>query len=82
MTMTHVQADVLVSNKVNIPKRKHACTGILINVTLNRGFIFFLITSVQADVDCNSLSWKLMAMHKVKINIKNKNMYRIDLYLR
>lgn len=46
------------------------------------GVIFFLITSVQADVDCNSLSWKLMAMHKVKINIKNKNMYRIDLYLR
>lgn len=77
MTMTHVQADVLVSNKVNIPKRKHAC--ILINVTLNRGL--FLITSVQADVDCNSLNWKLMAMHKVKINIKNKNMYRIDLYL-
>lgn len=37
---------------------------------------------MQADVDCNSLSWKLMAMHKVKINIKNKNMYRIDLYLR
>lgn len=39
MTMTHVQADVLVSNKVNIPKRKHAC--ILINVTLNRGLFFF-----------------------------------------
>lgn len=80
MTMTHVQADVLVSNKVNIPKRKHAC--ILINVTLNRGLFFFNNKSVQADVDCNSLSWKLMAMHKVKINIKNKNMYRIDLYLR
>lgn len=39
MTMTHVQADVLVSNKVNIPKRKHAC--ILINITLNRGLFFF-----------------------------------------
>lgn len=39
MTMTHVQADVLVSNKVNIPKRKHTC--ILINVTLKRGGYFF-----------------------------------------
>lgn len=64
MTMTHVQADVLVSNKVNIPKRKHAC--ILINVTLNRGLFCFLITSVQADVDCNSLSWKLMPCIKLR----------------